>query len=46
MALAEETKRVVDQFDFSSDDLNRHVNEFLKQMGKSQARALTFSLVA
>jgi hexokinase len=32
MALAEDTKRVVDQFDFSTDSLNKHVQEFLRQM--------------
>ncbi|KAI9163249.1 Glucokinase [Paramyrothecium foliicola] len=34
MALADETKRVVEQFDFSNADLNNHVREFLKQMGE------------
>lgn len=33
MSLAEETKRVVSQFDFSDADVNSHVQEFLKQMG-------------
>lgn len=34
MALAEETKRVVSQFEFSDADVNVHVQEFLKQMSK------------
>jgi hypothetical protein len=41
MALAEDTKRVVDQFDFSTDSLNKHVQEFLRQMGKSSQFAPT-----
>ncbi|EQL00568.1 Hexokinase [Ophiocordyceps sinensis CO18] len=32
MALANETKRVVSHFDFSDADVNRHVQEFLRQM--------------
>ncbi|KAG8405694.1 hypothetical protein J3459_021560 [Metarhizium acridum] len=32
MALADKTKRVVSQFDFSDADVNIHVQEFLKQM--------------
>lgn len=32
MALADETNRIVSEFDFTDDDLNRHVNEFLSQM--------------
>lgn len=35
MGLAEETKRVVSQFDFNDADLNSHVQEFLRQMGAS-----------
>lgn len=35
MALADETNRIVSEFDFTDDDLNRHVNEFLSQMGMS-----------
>ncbi|KAL6858106.1 glucokinase [Amphichorda felina] len=34
MALAAETSRVVSQFEFTDDDLNRHVQEFLRQMGE------------
>ena len=34
MALAGETTRIVSQFDFSDDDVNAHVKEFLAQMGK------------
>jgi hypothetical protein len=34
MALADETKRVVSQFEFSDSDVNTHVQEFLKQMSK------------
>lgn len=33
MGLADETKRVVGEFDLSDNDLNRHVKEFLRQMG-------------
>ncbi|KAF5018242.1 hypothetical protein F66182_9785 [Fusarium sp. NRRL 66182] len=32
MALADESNRVVQEFDFSDEDLNRHVKEFLRQM--------------
>lgn len=35
MALADETNRIVSEFDFTDDDLNRHVKEFLSQMGMS-----------
>lgn len=37
MALADETTRVVSQFDFSDTEVNCHVNEFLKQMRTSCA---------
>jgi hexokinase len=33
MALADESNRIVDQFDFSDEELNRNVKEFLRQMG-------------
>lgn len=33
MALAQETNHVVSQFEFTDDDLNRNVQEFLRQMG-------------
>jgi hypothetical protein len=33
MALADDSNRVVEQFDFSDETLNNHVKEFLKQMG-------------
>jgi hypothetical protein len=33
MAIHPEASRVVSQFDFSDADINRHVQEFLKQMG-------------
>lgn len=32
MALQEETKKVVSQFEFSDADINSHVAEFIKQM--------------
>lgn len=32
MALAADTKRVVDQFEFTDADVNNHVQEFLSQM--------------
>jgi hypothetical protein len=38
MALADKTKEVVSQFDFSDADLNSHVNEFLSQMCKHLPR--------
>ncbi|PHH83605.1 hypothetical protein CDD82_6633 [Ophiocordyceps australis] len=34
MALADETTRVVSNFDFSDSDVNRHVREFLRQMAE------------
>ncbi|KAH7185466.1 uncharacterized protein B0J16DRAFT_132835 [Fusarium flagelliforme] len=33
MALADESNRIVEQFEFPDEDLNRHVKEFLRQMG-------------
>lgn len=33
MALADESNRIVEQFDFPDDDLNKSVKEFLRQMG-------------
>jgi hexokinase len=33
MSLADDSNRVVEQFDFSDETLNNHVKEFLKQMG-------------
>lgn len=33
MSLADSTKRVVEQFEFSDAEINRHVQEFLRQMG-------------
>ncbi|RBR05891.1 uncharacterized protein FIESC28_11255 [Fusarium coffeatum] len=32
MALADESNRIVEQFEFPDEDLNRHVKEFLRQM--------------
>ncbi|QPC58629.1 hypothetical protein HYE67_000860 [Fusarium culmorum] len=32
MALADESNRIVEQFDFSDDELNKNVKEFLRQM--------------
>ena len=34
MALAEETKRITAQFEYTDDDVNRGVQEFLRQMRK------------
>jgi hexokinase len=34
MALAAETKAVVAHFDYTDEDVNKGVKEFLKQMGK------------
>lgn len=36
MALAEHTTRVTSQFEFSDAEINRNVQEFLKQMSKSK----------
>lgn len=36
MTLADDTKRVVEQFDFTDDNVNRHVKEFLIQMSMSR----------
>lgn len=33
MGLAEHTSRIVSEFDFSDEELNRHVQEFLEQTG-------------
>lgn len=33
MGLAEHTSKIVSEFDFSDEELNRHVQEFLKQTG-------------
>lgn len=38
MALADDTKRVVDQFEFTDADVNAHVQEFLKQMSEFSTR--------
>lgn len=40
MGLAEHTSRVVSQFEFSDEDLNRHVQEYLKQTSKLSANSL------
>jgi len=37
MALIEETKRLVSQFDYSDEDVNKGVKEFLRQMSKSMS---------
>jgi len=34
MALAAETKAIVAQFDYTDEDVNKGVKEFLRQMGK------------
>ncbi len=34
MALEAETKTIVGQFDYTDDDVNKAVKEFLRQMGK------------
>ncbi|KAK7408910.1 glucokinase [Neonectria punicea] len=34
MTLADETNRIVSEFDFTDADLNRHVKEFLRQMNE------------
>lgn len=35
MALAEETKRITAQFEYTDEDVNKGVQEFLRQMRKS-----------
>lgn len=35
MAMVEETKRIVAQFEYTDEDVNKGVKEFLRQMGKS-----------
>jgi hypothetical protein len=37
MALLEETKRITAQFEYSDDNVNKGVEEFLRQMSKSLA---------
>ena len=37
MALLEETKRITAQFEYSDDNVNKGVEEFLRQMSKSPA---------
>lgn len=34
MALEAETQAIVEQFEFSDDDVNKAVKEFLRQMGR------------
>lgn len=46
MALADKTKRVVSQFDFSDADANLHVQEFLKQMSKLDLLSQTWRVSA
>ena len=36
MALAAETKNVVAQFEYTDEDVNKGVEEFLRQMGMSR----------
>ncbi|KAK6956316.1 hypothetical protein Daesc_001591 [Daldinia eschscholtzii] len=38
MALAEETKRITAQFDYTDDDVNKGVKEFLRQMSEGLER--------
>lgn len=38
MTLADDTTRVVEQFDFTDADVNRHVKEFLSQMGEGLSK--------
>lgn len=35
MALVEETKRIVDELEYTDDDVNKGVQEFLRQIGMS-----------
>jgi hexokinase len=39
MALADESNRIVQEFDFSDEELNTHVKEFLRQMGMLTPRS-------
>jgi len=34
MALAEATHKIVEEFEFTADDVNKAVHEFLREMGK------------
>src|SRR5262249_39830422 len=38
MALAEETKRIIAQLEYTDEDANRGVAEFIRQMGKLSLR--------
>jgi len=38
MALEAETKKVVAKFDYTDEDVNKGVKEFVRQMGKFQRR--------
>jgi hexokinase len=37
MALAQETKRIAGQFEYTDDDVNKGVQEFLRQMSMSNS---------
>lgn len=41
MALAEATHKIVEQFEFTSDDVNKAVHEFLREMGKETMKGST-----
>ena len=44
MALAEETKRITAQFEYTDDDVNKGVQEFLRQMRKNTFQSLSLAL--
>jgi hypothetical protein len=46
MALASDVNDIVSQFDFSDQDINSHVTEFLKQMSASPRRSNSSRAVA
>lgn len=46
MALAQETKAIVAQFEYSDDDVNKGVKEFLRQMGTCAFVPLTLPSIA
>jgi hypothetical protein len=43
MTLAEEAKRVAAEFDYSDEDVNKAVKEFIRQMGASFSASLWYS---
>jgi len=44
MALETETQSIVKQFEYSDDDVNKAVKEFLRQMGTCSTKASALGL--